>query len=93
LGIVHELADDSLGRALKIADGLLRVPAVALAQTKRAIARGSELPLAAGLRLEAEAWLKTVASGTAAGPMEDFLAQPLDRRRAWIEARVAGGAG
>jgi enoyl-CoA hydratase len=93
LGIVHELADDSLGRALEIAAGLLRMPAPALAQTKRAVARGSELPLAAALRLEAEAWLEAVASGTAAGPMEDFLAQPIDRRRAWIERHVAGGDG
>jgi enoyl-CoA hydratase len=89
LGIVHELADDCVERALAIAEGLLRAPAAALRETKRAVLRGAELPLAAGLQLEAEAWLGTVVAGTAQAPLEDFLAQPLGERRAWLERQSA----
>jgi hypothetical protein len=38
---------------------------------------------------DAEAWLATVVAGTAAGVMDEFLEQPLERRRAWLEARAA----
>jgi enoyl-CoA hydratase len=89
MGIVSEVSVDPVDRALAIATRLLQAPAAALAQTKRAVLRGAELPLAAGLRLEAEAWLATITAGTAAGPMEEFLAVPFERRREWIVAHGA----
>jgi enoyl-CoA hydratase/carnithine racemase len=88
-GIISEVADDCLARALTIASGMLRAPAAALAQTKLAVRSGADLPLPAALRLEASAWLATVVAGGAADVIEDFLAQPLSARRAWIEDRAA----
>jgi enoyl-CoA hydratase/carnithine racemase len=89
LGIVSEVAKDCVSRAMAIAAGMMRAPAAALAQAKLAVRRGADQPLPAALRLEAEAWLATVVAGTAAEVMDDFLAQPLEARRAWIEAHGA----
>lgn len=85
MGLVHELADDALARARELARELAALPPVALAQIKRAVYQGIDLPLAEGLKVEAEAFLQTLLSDDARTAMRAYIAQPLAQRREWIE--------
>ena len=88
LGIVHELADDARACAIKVAQGLVRQSSVSLAAAKRSIVRGANLPIAEGLRIEAEEWLKTIVTDIAMVKMRDYVAQPFEKRNEWV--RVNG---
>jgi enoyl-CoA hydratase/carnithine racemase len=93
LGIVSEVADDALARALEVAAGLARQSATSLAQTKRSVLRGAQLPLAEGLRVEAEAFLATMLTPEAVTAMGDYVGTPLDERRGWVRSRATGVPG
>jgi enoyl-CoA hydratase/carnithine racemase len=54
IGLVNELAADPVGRALAVAEGLAGFPQEALNSDRRAALEGFGLPLADGLRREAE---------------------------------------
>ena len=84
LGIVHELADDARARAIEVAQGLVRQSAVSLAAAKRSIIRGANLPIAEGLRIEAEEWLKTIVTDIAMEKMRDYVATPFEQRNEWV---------
>lgn len=84
LGIVHELADDARARALEVAHGLVRQSPVSLAAAKRSIIEGANLPIAEGLRIEAEEWLKTIVTDIAMEKMRDYVAQPFEARNDWV---------
>lgn len=96
LGIVTELASDARARAIEIAEGLSRQSAVSVTAAKRSIVRGANLPIEEGLRIEAEEWLKTIVTDEAMALMIDYVEQPFEQRRAWIEEHgvppVAGNA-
>ncbi len=85
LGIVTELADDARVRAIEIAEGLARLSPVSVTAAKRSITRGANLPMEEGLKVEAEEWLKTIVTEQAMDIMRDYVAQPFDDRRAWID--------
>ena len=85
MGLVHELADDALVRALEVAKELAALPPVALQQIKRAVYVGVDCSLADGLKVEAEAFLATMLSEDARTAMRAYVAQPLEQRRNWIE--------
>ncbi|MGB1882373.1 MAG: enoyl-CoA hydratase/isomerase family protein [Gammaproteobacteria bacterium] len=85
LGIVTELADDARARAIEIAEGLARLSPVSVTAAKRSITRGANLPMEEGLKVEAEEWLKTIVTEQAMDIMRDYVAQPFDDRRAWID--------
>lgn len=84
LGIVHELADDARARAIEVATGLVRQSPVSLAAAKRSVIEGANLPIAEGLRIEAEEWLKTVVTDVAMEKMRDYVAQPYAQRNEWV---------
>jgi enoyl-CoA hydratase/carnithine racemase len=85
LGIVNELADDARARGIEIAQGLARLSAVSVTAAKRSIVRGANLPIEEGLRIEAEEWLKTIVTPEAMALMRDYVSQPFEQRRAWVQ--------
>jgi enoyl-CoA hydratase len=85
LGIVSELADDAKARAIEVASGLARQAPAAVAAAKRCVVRGGNLPIAEGLRIEAEEWLKAGIESRALELMQSYVDTPYDQRRAWIE--------
>lgn len=96
LGIVTEISDNARARAIEIAEGLQRQSAVSVIAAKRSIVRGANLPIEEGLRVEAEQWLNTIVTEQAMALMRDYVSQPFEQRRAWVDAHgippVAGKA-
>lgn len=88
LGLVHEVADDALARALEIAHDLAGQAPGALAAAKAAIYGGSDMPLADGLLVEANESVGVIGSPEGLARMTEYLAQPLDRRRDWLDSAV-----
>jgi enoyl-CoA hydratase/carnithine racemase len=89
LGLVHELADDALGRAQEIGAEMATFPPLALAMAKRSVYDGFDTHLQAGLRIEDSAFLETMMSDDGLAAMKAYLAQPYEQRRAWLERPVA----
>jgi enoyl-CoA hydratase len=88
-GIVHEVAPDARVRAVALANELAELSAVAIAEIKRAVYQGAELHLEAGLVVESEAFMATMASDEGLATMNAYVALPLEQRRAWLERRKA----
>ncbi|MEX2206307.1 MAG: enoyl-CoA hydratase/isomerase family protein [Myxococcota bacterium] len=88
-GIVHEVAPDARVRAVALANELAELSPVAIAEIKRAVYQGSEVHLEAGLVIESEAFMATMASDEGLAAMNAYVALPLERRRAWLERRKA----
>ena len=84
LGIVNELADDAKARAIEIAVRLAKASPVALTAAKRSIVNGANLPTQEGLRVEAEEWLKTMATQDAFDLMTDYVDRPFEERLDWV---------
>ena len=89
LGLVHELADDALARAKEIGAEMAQLPPLAIAMAKRAVYEGFDTHLQAGLRIEDSAFLETMMSDDGLAAMKAYVAQPYEKRRAWIERPVA----
>jgi len=89
LGIVHEIAPDALVRAKELASGLAELSPVAIAEVKRSVYQGSELHLEAGLTIESEAFMATMASDEGLKTMQEYVALPFEKRRDWLERRKA----
>jgi enoyl-CoA hydratase/carnithine racemase len=93
LGLVSELADDASARAVEVAGQLAAHSPVALAAAKRAVLRGSSLPLAEGLRVEADCFLATMLSDEGAATMADYAGTPHEERREWVRSRATSVPG
>jgi enoyl-CoA hydratase len=93
LGLVSEVVEDPHARALEIAANLARQSPAALAAVKRSVLRGSSLPLAEGLRVEADAFLATMLTDEAVAAMGDYVATPNAERRAWARSRATSVPG
>jgi enoyl-CoA hydratase len=85
LGIVHEIADDALARAIEIAEAMCHLSPVAIAETKRAVYEGSEVHLQGGLEIEGDAFIHTMLTDEAVAIMEEYVAQPFEERVRWLE--------
>jgi enoyl-CoA hydratase len=85
LELVHELADDAVARAGELAEELVRMPPVALAQIKSAVYRGSEMSLPQGLEHENDCSVAVRLSDDAVLAMQTYVDVPLEQRRDWIE--------
>jgi enoyl-CoA hydratase len=85
LGVVHELADDPLKRAQALAGEMIKLSPVAIAEIKRAVYQGSELHLEGGLEIEDAAFHSTMLSPEALETMREYVAQPFEKRRDWLE--------
>lgn len=83
LGLAHRAVDPSrlLGEALGLAGELAKRPPLSVALIKRCVWEGTELPLEEALRLEQEAFWRTMRSDDAARLMREYLAagRPLNR--------------
>lgn len=89
IGLVHEVAPDSLARARALAADLAQLSPVAIAEIKRAVYRGSDAPLDAGLALESESFMATMFSAEGLATMREYVSLPLEKRRDWLERRTA----
>ncbi len=89
LGLVHELADDAEARAVAVATELATLSPVAVAEVKRAVYQGADLHLEAGLEIEGDAFMATMFSEEGLATMREYVAQPLDARRDWLERKRA----
>lgn len=85
LGLIHELADDAVARAVQIAGEMARMPPLSVAMIKRSVYDGSDTSLADGLDIESAGFLATMLSDDGVTAMRDYVAQPLERRRDWLE--------
>lgn len=85
LGLVSELAEDAKARSIEIAEELSKLSSVSVTAAKRAINRGSDLPMEQGLKIEAEEFVKTIATTEALALMQDYIAQPFEQRRDWVQ--------
>jgi enoyl-CoA hydratase/carnithine racemase len=87
IGLVSDLCDDAavLDRALALAGRIARLPSLAVRQTKSLVLDSMNVPLDAGLRLEARAFQLTFATPEKTERMRAFLerraASPPDGRR------------
>lgn len=93
LGLVSELADDATARAVEVAEELAQRSGPALAAAKRAVLRGSTLPLSEGLRVEADCFLATMLTDEGEADMADYVATPHEERRAWARGRATSVPG
>ncbi len=84
LGIVNELADDAKARAIEVAERLRSNSAVSLTAAKRSIVRGANLPVQEGLKIEAEEWMKTIATDEAVEALRSYAETPFEQRRQWV---------
>ena len=89
LGLVHEIADDALARAKEIGAEMAKLPPLAVAMAKRCVYDGFDTHLQAGLRIEDSAFLETMMSDDGLAAMKAYVAQPYEKRRAWLERPVA----
>jgi len=89
LGLVHEIADDPVARALEVARGLITQSPVAIAEIKRAVYQGSEMHLEGGLEIEAHAFVQTMLSDEGLRTMQEYTALPFEKRRDWLERKTA----
>jgi enoyl-CoA hydratase/carnithine racemase len=93
LGIVSEVADDATARAIEVATELAGRSGPAVAAVKRAILRGSQLPLGEGLRVEADQFLTTMLTDEGEQTMAEYVATPHEERRAFVRGRATSVPG
>ena len=65
------------------------LPPAALAEIKRAVYQGSEVHFAAGLQIEAHAFMQTRLSDEALQTMKTYVELPHEQRRDWLERHFA----
>ena len=87
MGIIHEVAADAKARAIEIANEMVGLSAVAIAETKRAVYEGSEVHMQGGLEIEGDAFIHTMVTDEAVAIMEEYVAQDFDDRIAWLERK------
>jgi len=84
-GLVTELADDALAASMEIASELAAMPSISVAIAKKALYEAIDLPLDQALRIETEASFRVKQAPEIMRPMREYLALPLEQRRAWLD--------
>jgi enoyl-CoA hydratase/carnithine racemase len=87
MGIIHEVAADAKARAIEIANDMVGLSAVAIAEIKRAVYEGSEVHLQGGLEIEGDAFIHTMITDEALATMEEYAALDYADRIAWLERK------
>ncbi|GAB3379691.1 enoyl-CoA hydratase/isomerase family protein [Amycolatopsis echigonensis] len=86
LGLVEELADDSVAAALAHAQRIAAMPRTAVAMAKRLVHRGADLPLRAALDQEADCAFRAKLRADSAAALTAYRQVPPADRRNWLEA-------
>jgi enoyl-CoA hydratase/carnithine racemase len=88
LGLVHEVADDAVARALEVASEIAALPGTSTAAIKGAVHRGLDTNLTSGLAIESGYFLETMLSDAGRERMAEYVSVPEPQRRDWLEAQT-----
>jgi enoyl-CoA hydratase len=84
-GLVAALADDALAAARELASSYAAMTPIVVAMAKKAIYQVDDVPLDLALTLEVESSFRLKQSPDIQIPMREYLSQPLERRRDWLD--------
>ena len=84
-GLLELLEDDALTTATELAERMATLPRAAVAMAKKIVYQSLGVPLSVALDFELDSAYRAKQSAEAAPALRDYLAQPLERRRAWFE--------
>ncbi len=84
-GLIEVLADDALASATEIAERMATLPRTAVAMAKRIVYQSQGVPLGVALDFELESAYRAKRSPEAEPALREYLALPLEERRAWFE--------
>ncbi|HEX5609652.1 MAG TPA: enoyl-CoA hydratase/isomerase family protein [Solirubrobacterales bacterium] len=85
VGLVELLADDALTTAIAVAERMAALPQTAVAMAKKIVYQSQGVPLSVALDFELDSAYRAKQSAEAAPALRDYLSQPLEERRAWLE--------
>jgi len=86
LGLVHEVVDDAVTRALAMAKEIALLPPMAVANAKRALYQGADTHLQAAFAIEDMNWTEVMQSDDAQLAMTTVLGLKPENARDWFEA-------
>ena len=86
------MAPDALARARALAADLAELSPIAIGEIKRAVYRGSDLPLDAGLTIESESFMATMFSPEGLATMREYVALPLEKPVKLVERHAYAAA-
>ncbi len=87
-GLVHQVEDDAQATAFSLAREFAALPPTAVAMAKTAVYGGRDLDLHTAQRVERDASYRAKLAPEATQAMSEYVALPLDARRAWIDRRT-----
>jgi enoyl-CoA hydratase len=85
VGLIELLEDDALAAATEVAERMATLPRAAMAMAKKIVYQSQGVPLSVALDFELDSAYRAKQSPEAAPALRDYLAQPLEERRAWFE--------
>ena len=85
-GLVHEVVDDAPARALELAEEIVALPPMAVANAKRALYLGADSNLQAANEIANMNWTEVMQSDDAQLALSSFLAVDPAARRDWFES-------
>ena len=91
LGLVHEVVDDAVARALELAEEIALLPPMAVANAKRAVYQGAETHLKAAFEIEDMCWTEVMQSDDAQLAMSTILGVDPANARDWFESESSSG--
>src|SRR6202049_4754204 len=86
LGLVHEVVDDAVTRALELANEIALLPPMSVANAKRALYQGADTHLQAAFAIEDMNWTEVMQSDDAQLAMTTVLGLKPENARDWFEA-------
>ena len=86
LGLVHEVVDDAVTRALELANEIALLPPMAVANAKRALYQGADTHLQAAFEIEDMNWTEVMQSDDAQLAMTTILGLNPENARDWFES-------
>jgi enoyl-CoA hydratase len=87
-GLVHQLADNAEEAALELAREFATLPPTALSLAKSVLYAGRDHDMHIAQRIERDGSYRSKLAPEATEAMSEFVAVPLDQRRAWIDRRA-----
>src|SRR4029077_4010310 len=87
LGLVHEVVDDAVTRALAMAKEIALLPPMAVANAKRALYQGADTHLQAAFEIEDMNWTEVMQSDDAQLAMTTILRLNPENARDWFESK------